>query len=93
MALEDALDGVLRQAAESGDVPGVVAMITNRDGTLYEGAFGKRSLDGNAPMTLDTVGLIASMTKAITSVAVMQLVERGKLDLDSPASRWLPELG
>ncbi|HEY1077655.1 MAG TPA: serine hydrolase domain-containing protein [Fontimonas sp.] len=92
MALKEALDGVLRQAADSGEVPGVVAMITNRDGTLYEGAFGKRSLDGAAPMTLDTVGLIASMTKAITSVAVMQLIERGQLDLDSPASRWLPEL-
>src|SRR3546814_4448778 len=43
-------------------------------------------------MTLDTVGLIASMTKALTSVAALQLLEQGKLDLDSPASKWLPAL-
>ncbi|MDP9140189.1 MAG: beta-lactamase family protein [Pseudomonadota bacterium] len=93
MALKDALDGVLQQATNGGDVPGVVAMVTSREGTLYEGAFGKRSLAADAPMTLDSVGLIASMTKALTSTAAMQLVERGKLDLESPASRWLPELG
>ncbi len=94
MSLKTALDGVLQRAANAGDVPGVVAMLTSREGEmLYEGAFGKRSLGADAAMTLDTVGLIASMTKAITSTAAMQLVERGKLDLDSPASRWLPELG
>jgi methyl acetate hydrolase len=74
-------------------VPGVVGVVTNREGTLYEGAFGVRTLGAPAPMTLDTVVLIASMTKAITSVAAMQLVEQGKLDLESPASRWLPDLG
>lgn len=93
MSLKSALDGVLQRAANNGDVPGVVAMLTNREGTLYEGAFGKRSLGADAPMTLDSVGLIASMTKAITSTAAMQLVEQGKLDLESPASRWLPEIG
>lgn len=93
MSLKTALDGVLQRAANSGDVPGVVAMITDRNGSLYEGAFGKRSLGADAAMTTDTVGLIASMTKAITSTAAMQLVERGQLDLESPASRWLPELG
>src|SRR3546814_3934995 len=76
----------------AGAVPGVVAMVTDRNKTLYEGAFGRRALDGEAPMTLDTVGLIASMTKALTSVAALQLLEQGKLDLDSPASNWLPAL-
>lgn len=93
MAMKNALDAVLKRAADAGDVPGVVAMVTNREGTLYEGAFGKRAVNDAAPMTLDSVVLIASMTKAITSTAAMQLVEQGKLDLDSPASKWLPDLG
>lgn len=93
MALKEQMDALLGGAASRGDVPGVVAMLTDRKGSLYEGAFGVRSLGEPAPMTLDTVGLIASMTKALTAVAVMQLVERKKLDLDAPASRWQPELG
>ena len=68
-------------------------MVTDRQGSLYEGAFGKRALGQDAPMTLDTVGLIASMTKALTSTAALQLLERGRLDLDGPAAQWLPELG
>lgn len=93
MSMKDALDAVLKRAADAGDVPGVVAMVTNRTGTLYQGAFGKRALDDAAPMTVDSVVLIASMTKALTSTAALQLVEQGKLDLDSPASKWLPDLG
>ena len=92
MSLKQQADAVLRQATESGDVPGVVAMVTNRQGTFYEGAFGKRSLGQDTPMTADTVGLIASMTKALTCTAALQLLEQGRLDLDSPASKWLPEL-
>jgi methyl acetate hydrolase len=93
MSLKQAADAVLKSSTDAGDVPGVVAGVTSREGTLYEGAFGVRRLGDPAPMTVDTVGLIASMTKAITSTAAMQLVERGKLDLESPASRWLPDLG
>lgn len=92
-ALKTALDTLLKPAADRGDVPGVVAMVTDRDGALYEGAFGVRRVGDTAAMTVDTVVLIASMTKAITSVAAMQLVEQGKLDLESPASKWLPDLG
>ncbi|HEY5830559.1 MAG TPA: serine hydrolase domain-containing protein, partial [Hyphomicrobiaceae bacterium] len=61
--------------------------------TLYEGAFGKRVLGEPAAMTLDTVGWIASMTKALTGAAAMQLVEQGKLDLDAPAAKVVPDLG
>ncbi|HEY9546081.1 MAG TPA: serine hydrolase domain-containing protein [Solimonas sp.] len=92
MSMQLQIDVVLKQATDAGAVPGVVAMVTDRNKTLYEGAFGRRALDGEAPMTLDTVGLIASMTKALTSVAALQLLEQGKLDLDSPASKWLPAL-
>jgi CubicO group peptidase (beta-lactamase class C family) len=74
-------------AWSTGDVPGVVAMATDRTSVTYEGAFGKRIQGQPAPMTVDTVGWIASMTKALTGAAAMQLVEQGKLDLDAPAAR------
>jgi CubicO group peptidase (beta-lactamase class C family) len=93
MSLKEKADSLLKQAVDAGDVPGVVAMATDRDGTLYEGAFGKRVLGQDAAMTADTVVWIASMTKALTGTAAMQLVEQGKLDLDSPASKWVPALG
>ena len=86
------IDKVLRNAVESGDVPGVVAMATTPEGTAYEGAFGKRALPAGPPMTADSVFWIASMTKAITSTAAMQLVERGRLSLDRPIGEVLAEL-
>lgn len=93
MSLKGKVDAVLKAATDIGDVPGVVAMVTNADGTIYEGAFGKRANDLAYPMTTDTVGWIASMTKALTATAALQLLEQGKLDLESPASKWLPALG
>ena len=87
------MDAVLREAADSGEVPGVVAMAATDRGLLYEGAFGRRALDGPEPMTLDSVFRIASMTKAITSVAAMQLVEQGKLALEAPVPDIDPTLG
>ena len=74
-------------------MPGVVATATDAKGTTYEGGFGKRVLGQAADMTPDTVGWIASMTKAITGAAAMQLVERGKLALDAPAKSVIPALG
>src|SRR5580765_3605304 len=87
------IDGVLRQAVDAKEVPGVVAMAATDKGVLYEGAFGLRALDQSTPMTLDTVFRIASMTKAITSVAAMQLVEQGKLKLEEPVPNIDPGLG
>ena len=86
------VDEVLQAAIDRGDVPGVVAMAATREGAVYQGAFGRRALPDGAPMTADTVFWIASMTKAITSTAAMQLVERGKLSLDRPIAELLPEL-
>ena len=86
------IDRVLKAATDRGDVPGVVAMAATRGGPWYQGAFGKRALPDGPAMTADTVFWIASMTKAITSTAAMQLVEQGKLSLDSPISQVLPEL-
>lgn len=84
---------LLRRAVDQGEVPGVVACTTDRSGSTYEEAFGKRVLGKSADMTPDTVVWLASMTKALTSVAAMQLVERGTLSLDAPAKSVLSHLG
>ncbi len=86
------IDAVLRAAVESGDVPGVVALAATHRGIFYEGAFGSRDLASGAATASDTVFRIASMTKAITSVAALQLVESRQLALDEPIGRVLPEL-
>ncbi|MGA8050239.1 MAG: serine hydrolase domain-containing protein [Burkholderiales bacterium] len=91
--MKTAIDALLGRAVDMGDVPGVAAMVTSREGTLYEGAFGKRMLGGEAPMELDTVCWLASLTKALVAAGAMQLVERGVLDLNEPVRRRLPELG
>jgi methyl acetate hydrolase len=92
MAKLTAIDSLFERAVASGSVPGVVATAASPDGVIYEGAFGVRELGRGAPMTTDTMVWIASMTKAITATAAMQLVERGKLSLDRPASDVVPEL-
>ena len=86
------IDQVLSDAVARGQVAGVVAAAARPDGTLYEGAFGKRARGGDQAMTMDTVFRIASMTKAVTGAAVMQQVERGAFGLDDPASEVLPFL-
>src|SRR3954469_22344507 len=78
------INDILARAVEAGEVPGLVAMAATADGPVYEGTFGLRALGGGPAMTLDTVFRIASMTKAITCVAAMQLVEAGKIALDDP---------
>jgi len=83
----------LADAVARRDVPGVVGIAVDRQGVLFQGAFGTADASTNRPMTLDAIFRIYSMTKPITTVAAMQLVERGKLTLDDPASAYLPELG
>lgn len=92
MTLAQTADQVLSGATVSGDIPGVVAMATTADGTIYEGAFGTASRASGIPMALDTVFHIASMTKAITGAAAMQLVEQGKIGLDQPAGDIIKQL-
>lgn len=74
-------------------IPAVVAMVATPDKVIYSGAFGKRDSASGIPVTLDSIFFIASMTKAITTTAALQLVERGMLRLDEPVSKHLPELG
>lgn len=92
MSLQQSVDTLLQASVDDGDVPGVVALATNGDETIYEGGFGERAAGGGETMTPDTVVWIASMTKAVTGAAAMQLVEQGKLDLDAPASDVIPYL-
>ncbi|MFK7858244.1 MAG: serine hydrolase domain-containing protein [Granulosicoccus sp.] len=87
-------DSVLKSGIDSGAAPGAVAIVVNRDGVVWQGAAGERVKDSGIEMTTDTVGAIFSMTKAVTGVAAMQLVEQGRLSLDDPASKicsWLGE--
>jgi methyl acetate hydrolase len=87
-----ALDASLRGAVERKDVPGVVTLITDRKGVLYQSAFGVADVATGRPLTADAMFRIASMTKPVTSVALMQLVEQGKIGLDDPAEKYLPQI-
>jgi methyl acetate hydrolase len=87
-----AIDASLRNAVERKDVPGVVALITDRQRVLYQGAFGVADVSTGRALSADALFRIASMTKPVTSLALMQLVEQGRLGLDDPAEKYLPEL-
>ena len=93
-ATKTALDaqGLSRQLAAAvarGDTPGVVALVVDRDGVLFEGAAGNLDVGHDIPMPVDAIFNIASMTKPVTSVAIMMLLEEGKLRLDDPVSKYL----
>jgi methyl acetate hydrolase len=83
----------LEAAVGPDRIPGIAAAVATRDGVIFEGAVGQKSAGSPAPMTFDSVFRIASMTKAITGAAAMQLVEQGRLALDQPAKQVLPLLG
>jgi methyl acetate hydrolase len=87
-----AIDASLRGAVERKEIPGVVALVTDKKGVLYESAFGVADVGTGRPLKTDALFRIASMTKPVTSVALMQLVEQGKIALDDPAEKYLPEL-
>lgn len=86
------IDNAITQALKRAGLPGAVAMIGDRDNVLYAKAFGERGVADPAPMSKDDVFWFASMTKAVTSVAAMQLVEQGRIALDEPIGRVLPKL-
>jgi methyl acetate hydrolase len=93
-SLKSACDSILQRVVSgTPQVPGVVAMATDRKANIYEGAAGKRVLGQDADMTTDTVFGIFSTTKAITGTAILQCVEEGKLDLDAPAKTYAPDIG
>lgn len=81
----------LQRHIEPGFAPGLVGLVARRD-DVEAFVLGKMAFDGGADMRRDTIFRIASMTKAITAAAVMMLVEEGRLRLDEPVDRLLPEL-
>lgn len=82
----------LAEAIENAGLPGASAMIVDAEGVRFSGAWGHADAAAQTPMELDTICQIASMTKALVSVAAMQLVEQGKLTLDGPIGEVMPEL-
>ena len=92
MTMKQRLDDLLAAGVKNGYVPGVVGALVDKNGLTYLGSAGERTIGTGDVMTTDTVGAIASMTKAITGAAVMQLVEQGHLDLDAPAETYCAEL-
>jgi methyl acetate hydrolase len=88
-----AVADVLANAVERGDTPGVVALVVDRKGCVFEGSAGKLDIAHDAPLSSNAIFRIASMTKPVTSAAIMILVEQGKLSLDDPVSKYLPAIG
>ncbi len=87
-----AIDKVLRDAVNSGGVPHVAAIAASRDGVIYQGAAGPRAAGESDPVTVDTLFRIMSMTKMPCTVAALQQMEQGNLDLDSPVADYCPEI-
>jgi CubicO group peptidase (beta-lactamase class C family) len=73
------------------NIPGIAVTVFDGNSTLFEAGFGHRNLEADLPATPDTIFGIASVTKSLTCLAVLQLASRGKLELDDPISNYLPE--
>jgi CubicO group peptidase (beta-lactamase class C family) len=84
-----ALTQQMDDAVKRGDTPGVTELVVDRQGVLFEGAAGKADIEQNAAMRTNAIFNIASMTKPVTSVAIMMLMEQGRLKLDDPVSKYL----
>lgn len=89
--LSESLDKILQEAVKSQKLPGVVALVTNRDSVMYHSAFGVMDAAGKDSMKKDALFFIASMTKPITSLGIMMLVEDGELALDDPVAKYLSD--
>jgi CubicO group peptidase (beta-lactamase class C family) len=92
MEFEDNIDRELDNAISDGVAPGAVAIVVNKNQTLYEKSFGLQSLRTKSPMTIDTIFNIASMTKPIAALGCMRAVEQGLLHLDQNAGELIPWL-
>jgi methyl acetate hydrolase len=92
MSVQAEIDRILQRASETSAIPGAVAIAAMRNEIIYQGAFGKRDASKDTTITPDSVFWIASMTKAITAAAAMQLVEQDKLTLDAPLATMLQDL-
>ncbi|UFH52495.1 serine hydrolase [Spirosoma sp. KNUC1025] len=85
------IDGLIQSYIDKGAFPGVAAIVVRNGKIVYHKAFGKADIEANKPMAKDAIFRIASMTKAVTSLAVMMLHEEGKIMLDEPISKYIPD--
>lgn len=85
------IDAALQGAVDRREIPGVVALATTAEEVVYEGAFGRRRSDGEEPLTADAVFQIMSMTKPVTSVATVMLIEDGAIGIDDRLSDYLAD--
>jgi CubicO group peptidase (beta-lactamase class C family) len=85
------IDSLLTGAVNRMEIPGAVAFIIRNDTVLYNKSFGWRNIENKVPMKEDDIFRMASMTKGLTAISVLQLVERGMLDLDDDVSKYIPE--
>ena len=92
MGFEENIDRELSNAISDGVAPGVVAIVVNKNQTLYEKSFGVQSLRTQSPMEIDSIFNIASMTKPIAALGCMRAVEQGLLHLDQNAGDLIPWL-
>src|ERR1700683_5498165 len=83
--------GVLHGVIDSGDLSGAVTLVWRKGEIAQVNVLGQRDIARSAPMERDTLFRIASMTKPVTSVAALMLMEEGKLALADPITRWAPE--
>jgi CubicO group peptidase (beta-lactamase class C family) len=91
LANDAAIDAYLDRAVAETKIPGIVALVVDEDHVIYSHTAGLRDVAGGTPMSLDTIFNIASMTKPVAVAAIMMLVEEGKLSLDDPISKYVPE--
>jgi CubicO group peptidase (beta-lactamase class C family) len=87
------IEKVLRADIERRRIPGAVVAIARKGRLAYFEAFGYTDIEAGTPMTKDAIFAIASMTKPMVGVAIMQMMEETRLQMSDPVSRWFPELG
>jgi len=85
------IDSYLERAVRTTKIPGIVAIVVDRNKVIYTGSFGYQNVGADIPMSLDTIFDIASMTKPISAAAIMILVEEGRLNLDDRISKYFPK--
>ena len=84
------IDEFLNSEIAAGKIPGAIVLIQRHGQPVYFKTFGKRDVEKGTPMTADTIFPIHSVTKTITSVAAMLLIDSGKLALSDPVSKYIP---
>jgi CubicO group peptidase (beta-lactamase class C family) len=87
------IEQYLEQAVETTRIPGLAALVVDKEATVFDYAYGMQDAAGGKRMRTDTIFRIASMTKPVAATAIMMLVEEGKLSLDDPITKYIPEFG